>query len=98
MKSYDYSQSNYILIDSKELDTFIEGTQAPKRSFPASQFKRIWNLLLSAFSGSSEPKIYQRHDRHGNIYFKVYDPVTHQIGTFNTEQEVRVWLDQRYYQ
>ncbi|WAL61704.1 hypothetical protein [Thermocoleostomius sinensis] len=99
MKSYDYSRSNYVLISSKELDTFIEDTQARQRQFSLRRsFERIWNLLLSAFAESSEPKIYQKHDRDGNVYFKVYDPVTHQTEILTTEQEVRVWLDQRYYQ
>jgi hypothetical protein len=98
MKSYNYSEPNYILIDSKELNALIEGTQASRRSFHMPGFEQIWNLLLKAFANSSEPQIYQKHDRHGNMYFKVYDPVTRQFGTFTTEQEVRVWLDQRYYQ
>ncbi len=34
----------------------------------------------------------------GQTVFVAYDPVTQQRHTFSSEQELRVWVDQRYYQ
>ncbi len=34
--------------------------------------------------------------RKGNNYFKTYDPETRQSNTFSSEQEIRIWLDQRH--
>ncbi|PSN11656.1 hypothetical protein C7271_24360 [filamentous cyanobacterium CCP5] len=36
--------------------------------------------------------------RQGQLMFVVYDPVSQQRHTFSSEQELRVWADQRYYQ
>lgn len=44
-----------------------------------------------------EPKIKQQCDRLGNISWRVYDPISGFHCAFNSEQEVRAWLDTRYY-
>ena len=49
------------------------------------------------FSQRQEPKIWQKRDRYGNLYWVVYDPTTGHSSCFSSEQEVRVWLEQRYY-
>lgn len=58
--------------------------------------------LLMAAIGSSEPivqhRIYKGGDRHGQSYYTIYDPVTHQRTRCSSEAEVREWLEQRYYQ
>lgn len=59
-----------------------------------------WNhglaLIINFLVNGSEPKIYQKQNRHGEIYFRVYDPFTQRYYKFNSEQEVRVWLEERY--
>lgn len=54
-------------------------------------------ILGDLFLHSSEPKIQQKRDRSGNLYFKVYDPMTQHSCTLDSEREVRVWLEKRYY-
>jgi hypothetical protein len=44
-----------------------------------------------------EPEIIQKCDRLGNISWRVYDPISGFHCSFNSEQEVRSWLDTRYY-
>jgi hypothetical protein len=44
-----------------------------------------------------EPRIKQKCDRFGNIYWRVYDPISDSHCSFHSEQEVRSWLDTRYY-
>ncbi len=45
----------------------------------------------------SEPKIWEKKDRYGNTYYRVYDPKRDRHLDLNSEDEVRWWLDQRYY-
>lgn len=44
-----------------------------------------------------EPKIQSKQDFRGNSYFEVYDPVSRKSFTCGSEQEVRIWLEKRYY-
>jgi hypothetical protein len=98
MKSYNCSESDFVLINSQELDAFIEETKPAKQdSVKLPGLEQLWNAVLQILTRSPEPKIYQKHDRHGKLYFQVYDPIAHRTSTFSTEQEVRIWLDQRYY-
>lgn len=62
---------------------------------------RIRQYLGSCFESvlvTAEPKIFQKCDRAGNLYFVVYDPKSGQRLTLGSEREVRIWLEQRYYQ
>lgn len=45
----------------------------------------------------TEPKIWEKKDRLGNTYFRVDDPKGDRYLYFHSEDEVRWWLDQRYY-
>ncbi|GAB4237220.1 MAG: hypothetical protein Kow00121_64350 [Elainellaceae cyanobacterium] len=98
MKSYNYSESNYVVINSQELDTLLE--KAPVANRPSVRFpslEQLWNLLLDTFAKGSEPRIYQKRDRYGKVFFQVYDPISGRSSTLDSEQQVRMWLDQRYY-
>lgn len=98
MKSYNCSESDYILINSQELDRLVEKDKSSKQnSIKLPSLEQLWNSILDSLTRSQEPRIYQKYGRSGNLYFEVYDPIAHQTSTFNSEQEVRIWLDQRYY-
>jgi hypothetical protein len=57
---------------------------------------QIWESWVNAISNRYEPQVLQRRDRKGNNYFKTYDPETRKSNTFSSEQEIRIWLDQRH--
>lgn len=63
-------------------------------SFARKTGTRIGNSLIT----DSEPKAWQIRDRSGATYWRVYDPATNQAHAFSSEAEVRMWLEQRYYQ
>jgi hypothetical protein len=46
---------------------------------------------------SSELKVFERCDHHGNLYYQVYDPLNRTSASFGSEAEIRAWLEQRYY-
>ena len=58
----------------------------------------FWQSLLKLLLGSSEPLIEKQLDNNGQTTYSIYDPITQQQISSLTEAEVRVWLEQRYYQ
>lgn len=58
--------------------------------------RRVGHQCLRFLVGSREPKITPRRDRNGNPYYEIYDPISGDRCSCATEQEVRVWLEQRY--
>jgi hypothetical protein len=98
MKTYDLPESKYVLVNSQELEAFVaEPTLTQPKVVNRSGFDRLLDFLLNTFGQTSEPKIRRKRDRDGNEYFRVYDPSTGMSSTFTSEQEVRIWLDRRYY-
>lgn len=98
MKPYS-SRLNLISFDSYELPSKVEPARLPWYSLPKlPNLGEIWQTWFSALSGNPEPRIYRKRDRYGNSYFQVYDPTTGLSSSFGTEKEVRIWLDERYYQ
>jgi predicted 3-demethylubiquinone-9 3-methyltransferase (glyoxalase superfamily) len=65
-----------------------------RRSFV--KFDRLWQALVRSVKTRQEPQITWMRDRQGQSYFKVYDPLTEQHYYADSEQEVRIWLEQRY--
>ena len=44
-----------------------------------------------------EIKVLQKRDRQGNIYWLVFNPNTKSYSYFHDEAEVRMWIEQSYY-
>ncbi|MBD2069335.1 hypothetical protein H6F93_17720 [Leptolyngbya sp. FACHB-671] len=59
--------------------------------------KQFGKQLIQLISGTHEVQIWQVSDRAGNVYWRVYDPVTKDSTSFGSSSEVRIWLEQRYY-
>ena len=57
-----------------------------------------WASVFKSLLGSSEPTIEKQIDDNGQTCYTVYDPATQQQLAGLSEAEVRVWLEQRYYQ
>ncbi|HEY9622834.1 MAG TPA: hypothetical protein V6C78_20925 [Crinalium sp.] len=88
----------YFLREQKA--TLSTNVAAPKQV----EKSRLWiaagevlGSFFSHISNTSEPRIWQRRDRSGQLIWHVYDPTTNQSSRFTSEAEVRAWLDQRYY-
>jgi hypothetical protein len=58
--------------------------------------KSITAIFINALAPQTEPKIWQKKDADGNMIWQIYDPVTGHKARFDTEQEVRIWLEERY--
>ncbi len=72
--------------------------QAASRRSPLTQALQTLGARLVRFlTDDKSLRIWQR-TRHGNTLWFVYDPMTNQTRRFQAEEDVYVWLDQRYYQ
>ncbi|HEY9866448.1 MAG TPA: hypothetical protein V6D21_19910 [Candidatus Obscuribacterales bacterium] len=60
------------------------------------RLQSITAIFVNALASQTEPKIWQKKDAEGNIIWQTYDPVTGDQARFDTEQEVRIWLEKRY--
>ncbi|HEY9661724.1 MAG TPA: hypothetical protein V6C65_24980 [Allocoleopsis sp.] len=98
MKFYDVpSASDYHWLKVQELNELLEKSVPSRPKFSLPSWLTLWNRLIAPFMDRSEPKITQKRDRWGNVYYQVYDPTSGFSSAFQTEEEVRIWLDRRYY-
>ena len=62
------------------------------------RLSNVGNYLLDLFAGdSSAPIITEHPNPKGANRWSVYDPYSQTERQFNSEEEVRIWLEQRYY-
>lgn len=66
--------------------------------FLVQQLSGLCQALVSFSEGSQEPKVTWKRDRRGYTYFEVYDPMTEKHHRFDSEQNVRIWLERSRYQ
>lgn len=57
----------------------------------------VLQRIVEMFTPSSELRIFAGRDQHGNTYYRVYDVLTHEFYHFESENDVRIWLEGRYY-
>lgn len=63
----------------------------------AAKLKSIWQTATAYLEASSEPRVWSSQDQAGRIAWSAYDPTTKQSIHQITEQEMRVWLEERHY-
>jgi hypothetical protein len=82
----------------------LHNEEAVTNSQPIPQTLSNWNFLVRQLNGlcqalvsflevSQELKVTWKRDRRGYTYFEVYDPMTEKHHRFDSEQNVRIWLD-----
>jgi hypothetical protein len=86
-------------VNYKELelipDSFEE--QVSKQSRSTSWATKAWKAITAFMTQGHDPKICQITDRDGQTWWNIYDPVTGQFTCLDSEEAVRVWIEQRYY-
>jgi hypothetical protein len=60
-----------------------------------STLSSIWNSISTPLS--NEPRIWQKRDRLGNIWWYIYDPIGDRVFRFSSEPEVRQWLEKQFF-
>ena len=59
--------------------------------------KRIGSFLLTVLTQRHEPRIWIDSNANEKRWC-AYDPITNRSASFDSEEGLRVWLEQRYYQ
>lgn len=62
-----------------------------------SWLKKAWHFVIDVLSKEPQIKIQEKCDRQGNTYWYVYDPTTGDSTYLATEQEVLIWIEERYH-
>lgn len=91
MKSKAMIYRDLELISSQEL------TPQAKKPNLVAVLGQISNFLIKFLTPSNEPKIRLSRNRYGGMQWNAYDPITGRQACLMSEDEVRIWLDQRYY-
>ncbi|MDM9382533.1 hypothetical protein QUB80_17675 [Chlorogloeopsis sp. ULAP01] len=57
-----------------------------------------WQAIANWIASGSELQVWQESDRYGHPFcWHAYDPVTGSHACFGSEEEIRMWIEQRYY-
>lgn len=98
MKSTTSStHSTDLLPHSSHQETSLPQTKNKIHKVLIAIAQTLGQILSDLLIRSSEPMISERRDYDGSRYYQVYDPVYEEIYRFASEDEVRIWLEQRYY-
>jgi hypothetical protein len=81
--------------DYQELELIRPAAKA-KRS--DNWLKRLWQSLSTHLNSSSDPYVWQTEAANGQIVWNAYDPVTQRRIERVSANELRAWLEKRYYQ
>jgi len=90
-KSKKKAQDNYSSPISKSLRRILGAIALRLKSI----LLFVWDAVFTPVS--SEPRIWQKQDRSGQVYWQVYDPIRNRSDRFSSEQEVRRWLEENFY-
>ncbi|WP_337886281.1 hypothetical protein [Fischerella thermalis] len=78
-------------------DTELElGVGYKSNSFFKKSLRKIWQTIVNYLASNQELKVWQKMDRHGNIYWQAYDPVTGKSFMSGSEYDMRAWIEQIY--
>ncbi|HEY9596817.1 MAG TPA: hypothetical protein V6D33_04025 [Cyanophyceae cyanobacterium] len=77
------------------LNTYLPNWQV--KSTIISAFKSSLEHLIDFLKLSDEPRIWKTTDREGITVWRIYDPVSDHAVTLDSEDEIRAWLERRYY-
>ncbi len=94
----NYTQSS----DREKLEQLFEQTEqkpAEKSKLSLSLLlNNIWEYLATAIAKNQEPQVWTSTDHFGHTWWHGYDPTTGRSVWRESEQEMRVWLEERYCQ
>lgn len=74
-----------------------KGLKLSDRSQLGKFLHNIWeNFVKAILADPQELQVKQKVDRHGNIYWNAYDPVTGKSFSSGSEADVYMWIEQLY--
>lgn len=80
--------------DLKQPGSTIPATvQGAGRSLLQNLGLALWRVLKP----TNEPIVRRRMDAAGNLWWQVHNPATGAFAEFDSEADVRIWLERQYY-
>ncbi len=96
------SAANWLASD-RQMDNLMGAMPERIDNAIALKFKSILAQLRQGISAaltnfvSDEPRVWQRRDSQGQIWWYVYDPKTERYACLSSQAEVLQWLEERFY-
>lgn len=66
-------------------------------SRPITFLNTLWQGFVKTIIGGNELRVWQTSDADGYVHWRAYDPSTGETAICDSEDEMRVWLEQRYH-
>ncbi len=83
-------------IQRRQLEKLWQPTSAPKiRQTPSHWLRAAGQWLLQALTEGDQLKVWESQTKQGNRWC-IYDPIGDAHHQFESEEAMRVWLEQRY--
>ncbi len=77
-----------------ELEQITESVSQSESDPLKSWLTAIWQAVINVLNSSDEPKVWTSKDWFGQTVWNVYLPQSGQTIRLNSEEEVRVWLEE----
>ncbi len=97
------STANWLASDPRQMDNLMGAMLQRTDNAIALNFKsilaRLWQGISAALTDfvSDEPRVWQRRDAHGRLWWYVYDPKRERYACLSSQGEVLQWLEERFY-
>lgn len=59
--------------------------------------KQVWLRVINLLVSNTELQVWQAMTDEGHLIWQAYDPVSHELVTRGSEDEMRAWIETRYY-
>lgn len=82
----------------QKLEQIYNHKPEPQQNRPSrtSWLNKMWRSLVTALSNNIEMRVWKTVDKTGRSLWKLYDPITGETFDFNSENEVRTWIEESY--
>ena len=60
-------------------------------------FQNLKKAITNYLNNYTEPKVWQSISDQGDIIWHIYYPKTGRSGSFTSEEEARIWIEEQYY-
>ena len=76
----------------------LESLVQPQPASPLIKALQRFGQTLVTFLTNGQSPYIQQQWQNGGLVWRVYDPVTQQTQRFYSEDDLRLWLETRYYE
>jgi hypothetical protein len=87
---------NLELIPTEQTGLLVRSSRSIRNKSILTLIQNLWQDVITALMKEPEVKIWQKQDRHGNIYWHAHDPLMRKSVSFISELEMLKWLDNQY--